>query len=175
MDIKTLCLAVLIDGDNNGYQIRETINRVFGHFQGASSGALYPALGQLLAKEQVICIDGQRNPLEKKTYQITDKGRQAFSVALRKAGADEKTRSDFLAAMFFSDELEIDEVRGLIDQRLAGLRVEQKQLRDIPLDRMTEAQRFTIRYSLALQAAAIDFITGEGRAIVAVIEREKRN
>jgi PadR family transcriptional regulator, regulatory protein AphA len=83
-------------------------------------------------------------------------------------------RSPFLAGMFFAHLLQMDDVHRLMNERLAGLRGEQRRLRCLPADTMTEGQRFTIRYSQAVITAAIDFLEHEGRAIVNAIDREKR-
>jgi hypothetical protein len=74
--------------------------------------------------------------------------------------------------MFFAHLLSMDDVHRLVDQRVAGLRGEQRRLRGLPAEAMTEGQRFTIRYSQAVIAAAINFLEHEGRAIVNAIERE---
>jgi hypothetical protein len=38
---------------------------------------------------------------------------------------------------------------------------------------MTEGQRFTVRYTLSKTTAAIDFLQGEGRAMIMSIQRER--
>jgi PadR family transcriptional regulator, regulatory protein AphA len=62
-----------------------------------------------------------------------------------------------------------------MSERLAGLRGEQRRLRSLPADSMTEGQRFTIRYSLTVVAAAIEFLEHEGQAIVTSIDRTTRH
>ena len=67
----------------------------------------------------------------------------------------------------------MDDVHRLVDDRLAGLRREQRRLRGLPTTDMTEGQRFTIRYALTVTRASIAFLEHEGRAIVTSMQRER--
>ncbi len=52
MDVKTLCLAVLFQGEATGYEIKKAFEEgPFAHFQRASFGSIYPALSKLLVEE----------------------------------------------------------------------------------------------------------------------------
>lgn len=171
MDVSTLCLGVLCFGDASGYGIRRAIGDWFGHFGQASLGAIYPALAKLTARGAIEVVGPADAPLEKRVFRITDAGRAELAKAARACDGTEMTRSPFLAGMFFAHFLEIDDVRRLVDQRLAGLRGEQRRLRGLPAESLTEGQRFTVRYTQALITAAIDFLEHEGRAIVNAIHR----
>ncbi len=58
-----ICLGVLYSGSKSGYELHKTINTDLKHFQTASFGALYPALGKLEAKK-FIASDGRINPIQ---------------------------------------------------------------------------------------------------------------
>lgn len=171
MDLRTLCLGILTDGSATGYEIRKTINTRFAHFAGASVGALYPALNSLLAGKFVSVISEKGGPLDKRVFEITESGRNAFVERLTKARGVETVRSEFLAAMNFAQHLPMEHLRLLVDGRAAELRSESLALRAIPMTRMTEGERFAIRYALAIRRAAIEFIEHEGRAILNAEER----
>ena len=174
MDVGTLCLGVLSFGETSGYGIRRAVEDWFRHFGQASLGAIYPALAKLTARGAIEVVGAADAPLEKRVFRITDIGRADLAAAAAASDGTEVVRSRFLAGMFFAHLLQMDDVHRLMNERLAGLRGEQRRLRSLPADTMTEGQRFTIRYSQAVITAAIDFLEHEGRAIVNAIDREKR-
>jgi DNA-binding PadR family transcriptional regulator len=47
MDVKTVCLGMLTDGDASGYDLKKEFESSFGHFFAAGYGSIYPALGAL--------------------------------------------------------------------------------------------------------------------------------
>lgn len=172
MNVGSLCLGVLSFGDTSGYGIRRAVEDWFQHFGHASLGAIYPALAKLTARGAIEVIGAPDAPLEKRDFRITEAGRAELAAAARATDGTELIRSPFLAGMFFAHLLEMDDVHRLMDQRLAGLRGEQRRLRSLPADTMTEGQRFTIQYSLTVVGAAIAFLEHEGRAIVNAIGRD---
>lgn len=173
MDVRTLCLGVLSFGESSGYGLRRAIADWFGHFGQASLGAIYPALAKLSAAGAVEVVGDAGAPLDKRVFRITDDGLAALRQSLSGLSGEETVRSPFLAGLFFAHLLEMDDVHRLIDERIAGLRGEQRRLRNLPLAEMSEGQRFTVRYALATTAAAIAFLEREGRAIVTAIERQR--
>jgi PadR family transcriptional regulator, regulatory protein AphA len=172
MNLSTLCLGVLLDAPLSGYGLHRLIKDAVGHFQHASFGALYPALGKLEAAGFINGDQVNSRSLGKRMYAITDPGRQEFDDRLLKSTADENFRSSFLSAMYFADRLPIAEMERLIDQKLADHRDQRHHLLALPISSMTEGQRFTVRYALVQKTAAIEFLQGEGRAIIAAIRRE---
>ncbi|MCR9070996.1 MAG: PadR family transcriptional regulator [Alphaproteobacteria bacterium] len=173
MDVRTLCLGVLSFGETTGYGIRKAVGDWFGHFAQASLGAIYPALAKAVARGEVEVVGSADMALEKRTFRLTDKGRETLAASTAEASGDETVRSPFLSAMFFAHFLDMDDVNRVFDERLAGLRGEQRRLRSLPSGDMTEGQRFTIRYAMATTTAAIAFMEREGRAMVTAIERER--
>lgn len=173
MDVRTLCLGVLSFGETTGYGIRKAVGDWFGHFAQASLGAIYPALAKAVARGEVEVVGPADVALEKRVFRLTAAGRETLADSASDATGEESLRSPFLAAMFFAHLLEMDDVHRLFDERLAGLRGEQRRLRALPSAELTEGQRFTIRYAMAMTTAAIAFMEREGRAMVTAIERER--
>jgi PadR family transcriptional regulator, regulatory protein AphA len=173
MDLSTICLGLLHEQPMTGYALQRRVASALGHFQHASLGALYPALGKLEAGEFVTSSRTGSEGLGKRMYAVTAKGRHIFDSRLGEASSVENFRSSFLSAMYFADRLPTDEIERLIDERLADHRAERRRLLALPISAMSEGQRFTIRYVLAMRSAAIDFLHGEGRAIAAVIQRAR--
>ena len=175
MDVRSLCLGVLSFGETSGYGIRKSVETWFGHFAQASLGAIYPALAKAVAKGEAEVVGPPDVALEKRIYRITETGRAALARTVAETQGTESVRSPFLTAMFFAHLIDMDDVHRLVDERLAGLRGEQRRLRGLPTTDLTEGQRFTLRYTQALTTAAIGFLEREGRAMVTAIEREHQN
>ena len=176
LNLNTICLGVLYSGSKTGYEIHKIINNDFKHFQTASYGALYPALGKLEAKALITSknknVQGQQQSLPKKKYTITDDGRINFQTVIKGTKAQERLSSDFLAAFYFSDHLDPEDISTLIDQQLSTLQGNYKDLISVPLSTMPDGQRFGIRYTIAVNRAATAFLKGEGRAIQTSLTRK---
>lgn len=177
MKLDVLCLGILYERKYTGYDIHKLLNTTLSHIRQASFGALYPALGRLEVKE---FLTTERTPLAatgdslgKRVYTITETGKEYFLKELEKISATETLNSDFLSAMYFADKLAQDDVSLLIDERLSILQNFQKTLLKQPLSELSHGQRFTIRYSLSVTAAAISFLKGEGRAIQTVLSKDR--
>jgi PadR family transcriptional regulator, regulatory protein AphA len=173
MKLSILCLGLLREGSQSGYELHKRIGESMGHFQHASFGALYPALAKLEAGGLVHADQVGAGSMGKRVYEITDAGHEKFASEISKSTAAEDFRSDFLSALYFAECLSSDEVNRLIDQRLADHRDQLHRLRALPISSMTEGQRFTLRYALAQKIALIEFLQGEGRAIVTAMERNR--
>ncbi|KZD12779.1 PadR family transcriptional regulator [Oceanibaculum pacificum] len=175
IDVRCLCLGVLSLGETTGYEVRKRLKAYFGPYQGVSYGALYPALAKLLAAGEVVATGSpDAQTLEKRTYAITEKGRESLRSSLVQAKGQEQVRSEFMAAMFFADQLEKDVLDRLIDERLAELRGDLALFQGFRGSPATEGQRFVSRFGQVLCRAAIDFLQGEGRAIVSALDRDRQ-
>lgn len=173
-EISHIILGALTRGPASGYQIRRRINADFAHFQSVSTGALYPALSKLKARAAVTEIGTANSSLDQREFEITDIGRTELCRQVEASGADERLRSDFLAAVYFSDLAGPGEVERLMEERVGVLNQEIRSLLALPLREMSNTERFTVRYALAVRRAALEFLRHEGRAIVTAIEIESR-
>lgn len=173
-DISNIILGALAKGQANGYQIRRRINTDFAHFQSVSTGALYPALAKLKARGAVTEIGTANGSLEQRLFEITDLGRDMLRQQVEMSGAEERLRSDFLAAIYFADLAGPEEVERLMEERVGVLNQEIRSLLALPLRDMSNTERFTVRYVLAIRRAALEFLRHEGRAIVTAIDIESR-
>ena len=58
MDTKSICLAVLCQGDTTGYEIKKAFEEgPFSFFQDVSFGSIYPALTRALDEGLVDLVD----------------------------------------------------------------------------------------------------------------------
>ena len=79
--IRFYILRALKDQDLHGYMLIQQIKKISNEFCNPSESTLYPALNQLLTGGLI----QQTNLQEKsrKTYHLTQKGREAFAVAAK--------------------------------------------------------------------------------------------
>ncbi len=126
MNVRTICLAILYDGEATGYEIRKlSVEGEYSYFIDASYGSIYPALARLetdgLVTSRVEVQDGKP---AKKIYSITAAGRSVFIQSLfEKLGQDE-FRSEFLLFLRFATELPQSLVEQRLSERLAEVDAE---------------------------------------------------
>ncbi|MCA8967387.1 MAG: PadR family transcriptional regulator [Planctomycetes bacterium] len=118
MDIRTLCLGVLSRGETTGYGIKKHFEQAFRHFFPAGFASVYPALAALerdgLATASDVPQDGRP---DKRVYAITERGRASLHEALMAAPARHRVRSEFLACLYFADQLPRARLAALLDER----------------------------------------------------------
>ncbi len=122
MNVRTICLAILYDGEATGYEIRKlSVEGEYSYFIDASYGSIYPALAKLetdgLVTSRVEVQDGKP---AKKIYSITPLGRSAFIQSLFEKLGEDEFRSEFLLFLRFATELP----QSLVEQRLSERLVE---------------------------------------------------
>jgi DNA-binding PadR family transcriptional regulator len=175
MDVRTLCLGVLSLEDASGYEIKQTLEDVFGSFYNASFGSIYPALARLVQDGDAVMLEaGDDRFPDRKRYRITEAGRQRLATTLAKGRGRDVLRSEFLVTMFFAHLVPVSEIRRLTDEKLAEARGIQSALQGYSRVLMAEGQRFALRYMLGQTRATIEFLEGEGRAIVQAMMRERQ-
>lgn len=122
MDVKTVCLGMLTDGDASGYDLKKYFECSFGHFFAAGYGSIYPALATLarngLVEYEEIPQDGKP---DRKVYSITAKGREELMRGLNDANPSHKVRSEFLATLWFANLLSDAQINSILDNKLAEL------------------------------------------------------
>jgi len=119
MDVKTLCLGVLTEGDKTGYEIKQCFEVAFSHFFVAGYGSIYPALAALTRQGLVTCtsVEQDKRP-DKKVYRLTASGRAALVEELMTTSPRHKVRSEFLVLMYFAHLLPPDRVAEIVDQMI---------------------------------------------------------
>lgn len=123
MNVRTLCLAILSNGDSTGYEIRKLVSDGhFSHFVNASFGSIYPALTKMEAEGLVASTeehqDGKPN---RKVYSISEEGRRAFVRALSEPAQKDIFKSQFLLLAMCAEMMDPADVRRAIDQQIARL------------------------------------------------------
>ncbi len=159
MDVKTVCLGVLMFGDASGYEIRKMLEEgPFPHFQEAGFGSIYPALRALSRAGQVTCQEVvQPGRPAKKVYSITPAGRITFARSLLGDTARDRYRSDYLFKLFFAELLDAPTRARLIDEYGALYRDLIGRMKG-DLTGVPEGARFVHGLGLAVYRAAVDYI-----------------
>jgi len=98
MNVRTLCLSILYEGEATGYEIRRLcVEGECSYFIEASFGSIYPALAKLEDEGLVTSrTEQQSGKPAKKVYSITEAGRTAFAEELAGPLGDDVFRSPFL-------------------------------------------------------------------------------
>ena len=122
MDIKTVCLGMLTDGEASGYDLKKRFESSFGHFFPAGYGSIYPALSTLarngLVEFEQIPQDGKP---DRKVYTITEKGRQELLAGLANPNPSHKVRSEFLATLWFAQLLTDEQISDVLENKIGEL------------------------------------------------------
>ena len=120
MDVKTLCLGALTEGDKSGYEIKRCFEEAFSHFFVAGFGSIYPALAELSRSGLVTCenVEQEGRP-DKKVYSLTPAGERLLIDELLMTPPRHKVRSEFLVLIYFAHLLPPTRLAAIIDERIA--------------------------------------------------------
>ena len=118
MDVKTVCLGMLTEGEASGYDLKKEFESSFGHFFAAGYGSIYPALNALARDGLVECerIPQEGKP-DRKVYRITEAGTAHLLRALENPSPSHKVRSEFLATMCFAHLMTPEQIEIVLENR----------------------------------------------------------
>ena len=160
MNVKTLCLSILFDGESTGYEIRKlSTEGECSYFVEASYGSIYPALAKMEADGLVTSrIEVQAGKPSKKVYAITDKGRTTFIDSLFEDLNEDVFRSEFLLFARFAPELPADLVRQRLQERITKLDEKIRQVEEIDCEKKQNSDLWIINYGLSHLKVARDYL-----------------
>jgi PadR family transcriptional regulator AphA len=162
MDVKTLCLGLLSNGEACGYELKKTFESLFKHFFPAGYGSIYPALADLAAAGLVECEEiPQTGKPDRKVYSITDKGRESFEKSLKNTEPRHKLRSDFLAVMYFAELLDDARLSTLLDDRIEAFEDAVEHIASIETQMGNDAPagaKFVAGFGAVVAKAAAEYI-----------------
>ncbi len=162
MNVRTLCLAILVHGDATGYEIRKhSVEGNFSYFVDASYGAIYPALNRL-TEEGLVTVreEMQAGKPARRVYSITPAGRRAFLEALSEAPGPDHFKSPFLLVAMFAEMLPRQHLKKAVDERVAGLRETLQTLTDClgNLEAREGGSEWILRYGMAMHEASLAYM-----------------
>ena len=161
MNVRTVCLAILYDGEATGYEIRKlSVEGEYSYFIDASFGSIYPALAKLEADGLVTShVEQQDGKPAKKIYAVTAAGRHTFIQSLFEKLGDDEFRSEFLLFARFASELPASLVEDRLRERLVCLDAELADLDSLSEQNTTHpGDAWVISYGRACLAVARDYI-----------------
>ncbi len=126
--LEYVLLGFLTYGDLTGYEIKKFMTQSTSNFVDASFGSIYPALKRLEQKKFIIAYEIMSGKKVTKKYKLTPEGKQSFLVWLRTPIDFSPFHMEFLAKIFFFNNLEqcerinqIDLLINKIEEKLNGL------------------------------------------------------
>lgn len=173
MDIKTLCLGILTEGEASGYDIKKYFEEVFKYFYVGGFGSIYPALTALARDGLVTCREEtQQNRPDRKMYALNPAGRDAFLKSLAATPPRHRIRSEFYVLLHFAHLLPPERLSAILDERLVDVNRVLEELRRV-LEASSQgecpfepAQRFEVELALATLTAHRDFIATNRSALL---------
>ncbi len=150
-----LILGMLNRGIPTGYAIKRTVDRSTRFFWAASLAQVYPELAALEADGYIVGTDEPQGERPRKTYRLTDEGRNALDVWLRSERVpDFEQRDEGLLRLFFADALPLPDALELVTR----LRERAEQIeRAFQTEILPLAQRASGRFALIVAREGADY------------------
>lgn len=170
MNVRTICLAILYDGEATGYEIRKlSVEGEYSYFIDASYGSIYPALAKLEADGLVTSrVEQQDGKPAKKIYSITGVGRTAFLNSLFEDLSKDEFRSEFLLFARFASELPASLVESRLNQRLEEINRILADFDKLREDHKHPGDTWVINYGRTCMVATRDYIEAHRGELVAM-------
>lgn len=175
MNVRTLCLAMLHDGESTGYDIRKNSTEgECSYFVEASYGSIYPALAKLEAEELVTSrVEVQDGKPSKKVYSITETGRRTFIDSLFEDLSDDVIRSEFLLFARFAPNLPAGLVHQRLIERIEKLDSEIEQFEDMRDEREHKGDLWILNYGLSCLRVAREYLSTHMGELVAMAQQDE--
>lgn len=174
MNVRTICLAILYEGESTGYDIRKlSVEGEYSYFVDASYGSIYPALAKLESEKLVTSrVEVQDGKPAKKVYAITGAGRQAFINSLFETLGKDEYRSEFLLFARFAPELPASLVEQRLDERIDQINAELEEFDRLKSKHRRPADEWIIDYGRTCMASARDYIQAHRGKLLALARPE---
>jgi PadR family transcriptional regulator, regulatory protein AphA len=179
MDVKTLCLGVLTEGDKTGYEIKRCFEEAFSHFFVAGFGSIYPGLAELNRSGLVTCenIEQEGRP-DKKVYSLTPAGERRLIDELMSTPPRHKVRSEFLVLMYFAHLLPPARLAAIIDERIAQwepVLAEIEACATADDAQLTPGMRFAAGYGRTVVGAALAYVRAHKADLIEEVAAAKHS
>lgn len=170
MNVRTICLAILYDGEATGYEIRKlSVEGEYSYFIDASYGSIYPALARLETDKLVTSrVEVQDGKPAKKIYSITPEGRSTFIQSLFEKLGEDEFRSEFLLFLRFATELPQSLVEQRLSERLAEVDAELADFDRLKQQHTHPGDAWVIDYGRTCMQAARNYIEAHRGELIAM-------
>ncbi|MDC9823924.1 PadR family transcriptional regulator [Devosia sp. ZB163] len=175
MNVRSICLAILYDGDATGYEIRKlSVEGEYSYFVDASYGAIYPALARLEQEEFVTSrVEQQDGKPAKKIYSITKTGRATFIQSLFEKLGEDEYRSEFLLFLRFASELPQSLVEQRLNERLAQIDSDLADFDRMKREHNHPGDAWVIDFGRTCMQAARHYIEAHGAELIALARPDR--
>ena len=172
MNVRTVCLSILYEGEATGYEIRRlTVEGECAYFVEASFGSIYPALAKMEAEGLVTSrIEPQEGKPAKKIYAITEAGRRAFVASLFEPLGEDVFRSPFLLFARYAHLLPASLVETRLGEHLTKMDENKKKLEDVLKSHqpLSAADDWVAQYGLSVMEVARQHVETHMRELIAL-------
>ena len=170
MNVRTICLAILYDGEATGCESRKlSVEGEYSYFIDASYGSIYPALARLETEKLVTSrVEVQDGKPAKKIYSITPLGRSAFIQSLFEKLGEDEFRSEFLLFLRFATELPQSLVEQRLSERLAEVDAMLADFDRLKQQHTHPGDAWVIDYGRTCMQAARDYIAAHRGELIAM-------
>jgi DNA-binding PadR family transcriptional regulator len=168
MNVRTICLAILYDGEATGYEIRKlSVEGEYSYFIDASFGSIYPALAKLELEGLVTSrVETQEGKPAKKIYAITQRGRTDFLNSMFEKLGEDEFRSEFLLFLRFASELPASLVEQRLNERLEQIDQSLADFGRLAGDHPHPGDAWVINYGRTCMQAARDYIVANRAELI---------
>ncbi|HEY4201672.1 MAG TPA: PadR family transcriptional regulator [Devosiaceae bacterium] len=170
MNVRTVCLSILYEGEATGYEIRRmTVEGECSYFVEASFGSIYPALAKMEAEGLVTSrVEPQDGKPAKKVYSITEAGRHEFVQSLFEPIGEEVFRSPFLLFARYAHLLPASLVEERLLEQIGRVEDTQKKLKEV-LERKstTPGDAWVVRFGLKCMEDAREYMSSHMHELIA--------
>lgn len=177
MNVRTLCLSVLYEGDATGYEIRRLCaDGECSYFVEASYGSIYPALAKLEDEGLVVSrTEPQDGKPARKVYSITEAGRRTFAEELSEPLGEDVFRSPFLLFARFAHILPRELVAQRANEFLQRTVESRKKLEDIASSEgCSTGDRWVLDYGRAVFEVAEQHLRSHMHDLINLARAEPR-
>ncbi len=158
--VAPVILGFLACGPRSGYDIKTTVDRSTRFFWAASYGSIYPELSRLEREGLIAGEAASSGGRRRKSYRITDAGRDALAAWLRSEGAGWELRDEGLLKIFFADSVAPGEAL----ERVRALRADRERtrerlyaVRDDPARPRGGSSELALDYGIAIYERTIEW------------------
>lgn len=173
MNVKTICLAILHDGDVTGYDIRKmAAEGEYGYFVEASFGAIYPALARLEKEGLVLSrIETQEGKPARKIYQITEHGKNEFKNELFESLNTDVFRSEFLLFVRFAYLMPVELVETRINEQIADLKKQYSDIEKLGVDNEHPGENWILNHGRTCIMTALNYLQNNSDELLAMAQQ----
>ena len=151
-------LGFLHTGPKTGWELTSQIELSIGNFWNVTRSQVYRELSSLAASSLVVAgVPGRR---DRRPYEITEKGKEAFREWINREPGDELIRDPVLLMIFFREHVDPDRlVRFLTAHRLRHeRRLEQYETLEVKLRGIESGPLDTLHFGIAYEHATLGWL-----------------